>query len=190
MNLKIKFRESFRPFAPCVLAERAGEWFELDRESPYMLLVAPVLERHRTGGNGGGEAPHGLDRLKRVRSSVPAITHVDYSARVQTVDEGRHGPLYRVMKAFEEALKPDRQRTKILHLSPLGLIEMTRKRVRGSLLRSLSEPCPTCAGDRCIPSLADFLRRSTSRSVSSPIISPSSVSITNQNGSRYSSSGV
>lgn len=100
MNLKIKFRESFRPFAPCVLAERVQDWFELDRESPYMLLVAPVLERHRTEVD-GRENLHGLDRLKGLRSSVPAITHVDYSARVQTVDPVRHGPLHRVMKAFE-----------------------------------------------------------------------------------------
>ena len=100
MNLKIKFRESFRPFAPCVLAERAAEWFDLAGESPYMLLVAPVLERHRNEG-GGADDLHGLDRLKRIRSAVPAITHVDYSARVQTVDAVRHGPLHRVMKAFE-----------------------------------------------------------------------------------------
>nr|CAX69022.1 Carbamoyltransferase [uncultured bacterium] len=100
MNLKIKFRESFRPFAPCVLAERAGEWFEMKGESPYMLLVAPVLEKHRTPVE-GADSLHGLDRLKGIRSSVPAITHVDYSARVQTVDPVRHGPLYRVMKAFE-----------------------------------------------------------------------------------------
>ncbi len=98
MNLKIKFRESFRPFAPCVLAERAGEWFELDRESPYMLLVAPVRVEHRLN-TGNGRT--GLDRLKEIRSTVPAITHVDYSARVQTVDRERHGPLYDVMKAFE-----------------------------------------------------------------------------------------
>ena len=100
MNLKIKFRESFRPFAPCVLAERVGEWFDLDRESPYMLLVAPVLDKHRTPV-AGADALHGLDRLKGIRSAVPAITHVDYSARVQTVDPVRHGMLHRVMKTFE-----------------------------------------------------------------------------------------
>lgn len=100
MNLKIKFRESFRPFAPCVLAERASEWFELDGESPYMLLVAPVLEKHRQAG-GDGSKLKGLDRLKQVRSTVPAITHVDFSARVQTVDRERHGLYYDVIKAFE-----------------------------------------------------------------------------------------
>lgn len=99
MNLKIKFRESFRPFAPCVLAERANEWFELDHESPYMLLVAPVRPEHRRGDDG---AKTGLDRVKEVRSDVPAITHVDYSARVQTVDHERHGLLYDVMKEFEK----------------------------------------------------------------------------------------
>ncbi|MCL5269345.1 MAG: carbamoyltransferase [bacterium] len=100
MNLKIKFRESFRPFAPCVLAERAGEWFDLDRESPYMLLVAPVREERRLRGK-GDEKLTGLDRLKLIRSTVPAITHVDYSARVQTVDRARHGIFYDVIKAFE-----------------------------------------------------------------------------------------
>jgi carbamoyltransferase len=117
MNLKIKFRESFRPFAPCVLAERAGEWFGLPQgqESPYMLLVAPVLEKHRTpegesmadaagNSNDNGSATK-IDDLSewvnRVRSTVPAITHVDYSARVQTVDRERHGAFYDVIRAFE-----------------------------------------------------------------------------------------
>lgn len=100
MNLKIKFRESFRPFAPCVLAERATDWFDLDRESPYMLLVAPVLEKHRLTAADDDQLT-GLDRLKRKRSTVPAITHVDYSARVQTVDRLRHGLLHGVMKDFE-----------------------------------------------------------------------------------------
>ncbi|MCE5228145.1 carbamoyltransferase [bacterium] len=99
MNLKIKFRESFRPFAPCVLAERVGDWFEMRHESPYMLLVAPVRPEHRRSDNG---ARTGLDRVKQVRSDVPAITHVDYSARVQTVDRERHGILYDVMKEFEK----------------------------------------------------------------------------------------
>lgn len=100
MNLKIKFRESFRPFAPCVLAEHVHEWFLMreDEESPYMLMVAPVLEQHRT--TNGEDAHAGLDRLKVIRSTVPAITHVDYSARVQTVDEERHGRFYRLMRRF------------------------------------------------------------------------------------------
>jgi carbamoyltransferase len=101
MNLKIKFRESFRPFAPCVLAEHVHDWFDLDRESPYMLLVASVLEKHRITDEKDQDRT-GLDRLKLIRSTVPAITHVDYSARVQTVDKHRHGILHDVMKAFEE----------------------------------------------------------------------------------------
>ena len=86
MNLKIKFRESFRPFAPVVLRERAGEYFEMDGdvESPYMLLVAPVRKEKRVEHDAGGA--EGLDKLKTVRSCVPAVTHVDYSARVQTVE--------------------------------------------------------------------------------------------------------
>ncbi len=100
MNVKIKFRESFRPFAPCVLAEKASEYFDLDCESPYMLLVAPVLEKHRTNTN--GSSAKGIDRLKELRSIVPAITHVDYSARVQTVDRERHGIYYDVIKSFYE----------------------------------------------------------------------------------------
>lgn len=100
MNLKIKFRESFRPFAPCVLKEHVHEWFQMreNEDSPYMLMVAPVLEKHRTQNGANGVS--GLDRLKVIRSTVPAITHVDYSARVQTVDEVRHGRFYRLMKRF------------------------------------------------------------------------------------------
>ncbi len=100
MNLKIKFRESFRPFAPCVLKEHVHEWFDMRQgeDSPYMLLVAPVREEHRK--QNGALEMSGLDRLKSIRSSVPAITHVDYSARVQTVDEQRHGRFYRLMKRF------------------------------------------------------------------------------------------
>jgi len=101
MNLKIKFRESFRPFAPIVLRERAHEFFELPEgtDSPYMLLVADVAESKRLAQSNGNVG--GLDALKVVRSEVPAVTHVDHSARVQTVDEHRHGRLYRLMKAFE-----------------------------------------------------------------------------------------
>src|SRR5262245_13539691 len=84
MNLKIKFRESFRPFAPSVLEEHVDEFFEVrpSEQSPYMLVVAPVREEKRTKLN--GESAVGLDKLKLLRSVVPAITHVDYSARIQT----------------------------------------------------------------------------------------------------------
>jgi carbamoyltransferase len=96
VNLQIKFRESFRPFAPSVLAERAAEHFALDHPSPYMLLVAPV----RGAASGGGE---GLEKRHHVASSLPAITHVDASARVQTVDAARNPLYHRLLRAFEAA---------------------------------------------------------------------------------------
>ena len=101
MNLKIKFRESFRPFAPIILRERVHEYFEMreNEDSPYMLLVAPVQEDKRIAVD---ENEVGLAKLNTRRSEVPAITHVDFSARVQTVDAERHGRLYGIMKAFEE----------------------------------------------------------------------------------------
>jgi carbamoyltransferase len=108
MNLRIKFRESFRPFAPCVLKERADEYFRLglDEESPYMLMVAPVQDRHRASLTDAEHQTMTSDpdlrrRVNIARSSLPAVTHVDYSARVQTVDEQRHGRLYRLLKAFD-----------------------------------------------------------------------------------------
>jgi carbamoyltransferase len=103
MNLKIKFRESFRPFAPSVLEERVDDYFDMRprEQSPYMLLVAPVKESHRAELNGELDRLTGLEKLKVKRSDVPAITHVDYSARVQTVDEPRHGRYYKLLKAFE-----------------------------------------------------------------------------------------
>ncbi len=86
MNLKIKFRESFRPFAPSILAERSSEYFDLDVESPYMMLVAPVQPKKRTTETvSQNETAKGLEKLYVVRSEIPAVTHVDYSARVQTV---------------------------------------------------------------------------------------------------------
>ncbi len=104
MNLKIKFRESFRPFAPSILEERVSDYFEMrpQEQSPYMLLVADVKEDKRVKLNGGESAATGLDQLKVSRSIVPAITHVDYSARVQTVDAERHGRYYKLLKRFEE----------------------------------------------------------------------------------------
>jgi carbamoyltransferase len=107
MNLKIKYRESFRPFAPCVLKERAHEVFDISEkaESPYMLIVAPVREKYRrTLTDEQARLMKDPDLRKRVnvpRSEFPAVTHVDYSARLQTVDEERHGRYYRLMKAFE-----------------------------------------------------------------------------------------
>lgn len=102
MNLKIKFRESFRPFAPSVLAERVSEQFEIDRESPYMLLVAPVKEDKRKDVHGEEESLFGIDKLKVVRSEIPAVTHVDYSARIQSVNK-KTNPLYHEMISAVEA---------------------------------------------------------------------------------------
>ena len=103
MNRKIKFRESFRPFAPSVLRERVDDFFEMRprEDSPYMLLVAPVRESHRAPLDAGGNGLRGLDKLKAARSEVPAVTHVDYSARVQTVDAERHGRYATLLRAFE-----------------------------------------------------------------------------------------
>ncbi len=101
MNLKIKFRESFRPFAPACLEEDVAEYFELDRPSPYMLLVAPVVERRRRAMTAGESELWGIDKLNVPRSDVPAITHVDYSARIQTVN-GEHPVFYQVLQAFKE----------------------------------------------------------------------------------------
>jgi carbamoyltransferase len=100
LNLKIKFRESFRPFAPTVLREHVAEWFELDEDSPYMLLVADVAKRRRLPEAEGTRALWGIEKLNVPRSTVPAITHVDYSARIQTVREGDHGLYYDIIKAF------------------------------------------------------------------------------------------
>ncbi len=103
MNLKIKFRESFRPFAPSVLRSRVHDYFATRREeeSPYMLLVAPVHESQRREVNGEAAGLQGLAKLNVSRSEIPAITHVDYSARIQTVDPQRHGRYCKLLQAFE-----------------------------------------------------------------------------------------
>jgi carbamoyltransferase len=102
MNLKIKYRESFRPFAPSCMVEEVSELFELDRPSPYMLLVAPVQPKRRHDMTTEEDNLFGIDKLNVPRSDVPAITHVDYSARVQTVD-GEHQPdYYDVIRSFQE----------------------------------------------------------------------------------------
>jgi len=102
MNRKIKFRESFRPFAPSVLKEDAHEWFEVQPEydSPYMLFVAKVQPHRRFDESGESKHLEGVDRLLNVvRSQIPAVTHVDYSARIQTVDQ-QHGRYYRLLRQF------------------------------------------------------------------------------------------
>ena len=104
MNLKIKFRESFRPFAPSVLEDRVDEFFETRprEQSPYMLMVAPVRASQRLALNGQEGTLSGLEKLKLARSTIPAVTHVDYSVRVQTVDPDRHGRYHTLIRAFEE----------------------------------------------------------------------------------------
>ena len=99
MNLKIKFRESFRPFAPSVLAEHVSEYFEIDRESPYMLLVAPVKAEKRRILSEKERQLSGLEKLHIERSKIPAVTHVDYTARIQTVSK-KNGLYYELLKAF------------------------------------------------------------------------------------------
>jgi carbamoyltransferase len=101
MNLKIKYRESFRPFAPSCLEEDVGEYFDLDRESPYMLLVAPVREERRKRITSEQEMLWGIDLLNVARSDIPAVTHVDYSARIQTVNEEVHPKYYRMIADFK-----------------------------------------------------------------------------------------
>lgn len=100
LNLKVKFRESFRPFAPAVLKEKTKEYFDLVGESPYMLLVSGVQNDKRLDAK-GMEGLSGIEKLKFIRSTIPAVTHVDFSARVQTVDEARNPLFYRIIKAFE-----------------------------------------------------------------------------------------
>lgn len=100
MNLKTKFRESFRPFAPSVLREKAGGYFELDCDSPYMLLVAPVVQSRRKPVTPEDEGRFGIGRLRVVRSDIPAVTHVDYSARIQTVDRETNPLFYDLLYAF------------------------------------------------------------------------------------------
>lgn len=100
MNLKIKYRESFRPFAPSVLREHVSEFFEIDADSPYMLLVAPVVEQRRIAMSAAERDLFGIDKLNVPRSDIPAVTHVDYSARIQTVRREDNPAYYDVIKAF------------------------------------------------------------------------------------------
>lgn len=101
MNLKIKYRESFRPFAPSVLRERVADFFEMDTDSPYMLLVAPVVETRRRMLRDEQRRLWGIDLLNVPKSDIPAVTHVDYSARVQTVSQDTNPRYYQLLKAFE-----------------------------------------------------------------------------------------
>ena len=101
LNLQVKYRESFRPFAPAVLREDVAEWFELDGDSPYMLLVAPVRKEHCREMNEAQRGLFGIDKLNVVRSDIPAVTHVDYSARVQTVHRETNPRFHALISAFK-----------------------------------------------------------------------------------------
>ena len=102
LNLKVKYRESFRPFAPSVLREDVGKWFEHETDSPYMLLVADVQDDKRRPMTEEEEALFGIDKLNVPRSTVPAITHVDYSARIQTVHKDTNPKYHAVISKFKE----------------------------------------------------------------------------------------
>ena len=101
LNLKVKYRESFRPFAPSVLRERVSDWFELDGDSPYMLLVADIVKRRRREMTTEEKQLFGIDKLNVPRSDIPAVTHVDYSARIQTVHADTNPRYYALLSAFE-----------------------------------------------------------------------------------------
>ena len=102
LNLKVKYRESFRPFAPSVLREDVADWFEIDSDSPYMLLVADVVQQRRQAMTDEQQALFGIDKLNVVRSEIPAVTHVDYSARVQTVHAETNSRYHALITAFKE----------------------------------------------------------------------------------------
>ena len=131
MNVKIKFRESFRPLAPTVLKERVGDYFELDRESPYMLLVAPVRKERRIGLTAEEETLWGIDRLNVPRSDIPAITHMDYSARVQTISREDNPNYYDLIRAFERR-------------TGCGVVVNTSFNVRGEPIVCRPEHAYTC----------------------------------------------
>jgi len=102
LNLKVKFRESFRPFAPSVLREHVSDWFDIDEDSPYMLLVADVRNEHRIAMTPEQEALFGIDKLNVARSSIPAVTHVDYSARIQTVHADTNPRYHALISRFRD----------------------------------------------------------------------------------------
>jgi carbamoyltransferase len=131
MNLKIKFRESFRPFAPSVLEHRAAEYFDLDVESPYMLLVSPVKESRRVPMTEEQTKLFGIEKLNIPRSDIPAITHVDYSARVQTVSKERSPDYFDLISKFEE-------------YTGCGLVVNTSFNVRGEPIVCTPEDAYVC----------------------------------------------
>jgi carbamoyltransferase len=131
MNLKIKYRESFRPFAPSVLNERVGDYFDLDRPSPYMALVAPVREHLRTPMTPDQERLFGIEKLNVPRSTIPAVTHVDYSARIQTVHRETNPRYHELIRRFEA-------------LTGCGVIVNTSFNVRGEPIVCTPEDAYRC----------------------------------------------
>jgi len=131
MNLKIKFREGFRPFAPSVLRERADDYFELDCDSPYMLLVAPVRKGRRIPMTDEQRNLWGIDQLNVPRSDIPAVTHIDYSARIQTVSQDTNPRYHALLKAFEE-------------LTGCGVVVNTSFNVRGEPIVCTPEDAYRC----------------------------------------------
>jgi carbamoyltransferase len=101
LNLKVKYRESFRPFAPSVLREDLKDWFEMDCDSPYMLLVAGVRRERRRAMSAEDEALFGIDKLNVPRSDIPSVTHVDYSARIQTVHKDTNPRYHELLSSFK-----------------------------------------------------------------------------------------
>jgi carbamoyltransferase len=131
MNLKIKYRESFRPFAPSVLRERVSDYFEMDVDSPYMLLVASVVESRRVPMPKTAGQLWGIDLLNIPRSDIPAVTHIDYSARIQTVHESTNPRYYGLLKAFEK-------------LTGCGVLVNTSFNVRGEPIVCTPEDAYRC----------------------------------------------
>ena len=131
MNLKIKFRESFRPFAPSVLRDRLSDYFDMDTDSPYMMLVAPVLEKRRTQMTAKQKGSWGIELLNVPKSDIPAVTHIDFSARVQTVHENTNPRYYRLLKAFEA-------------LTGCGVVVNTSFNVRGEPIVCTPEDAYRC----------------------------------------------
>ena len=131
MNLKIKYRESFRPFAPSVLAERAADYFDLDRPSPYMALVAPVREELRTPMSADQQRLFGIEKLKVPRSTIPAVTHVDYTARIQTVHRETNSRYHELIRRFDA-------------LTGCGVIVNTSFNVRGEPIVCTPEDAYRC----------------------------------------------
>ncbi len=131
MNLKIKFREGFRPFAPSVLRERVSDYFELDCDSPYMLLVAPVKRGRQVPMTAEQHKLWGINLLNVVRSDIPAVTHIDYSARIQTVERETNPNYYDLLKEFER-------------LTGCGVLVNTSFNVRGEPIVCTPEDAYRC----------------------------------------------